>query len=286
MITRLLEEAHADADHEGFCDTEVGKSKITRAKLSEDIDALTAAVEEGKATIMMLTEDIATLSKELAELIASMQEATKMRTAEKARNKVTVEDAAAAQEAVTAAIAILKKFYEEASIATALLQRPSMGSDEWDSLANPNFEGTVDKGHKQGMQTFGKTYAGQQDEAGGVLAMLEVISADFANMQADTKAEENVAQDTYDRFMTETKRNKATKEKKIEMDTADKAAAESKLQEDTKDMKGTQDQLLAADRYYAKLVPQCFDKGMTFEERSKARADEIVSLKEALKILS
>merc|ERR1719359_1415539 len=84
MITRLLEEAHADADHEGFCDTEIGKSKITRAKLSEDIDALNAAMEEGKSTIMALTEDTATLAKEVADLDASRVAATKMRTAEKA----------------------------------------------------------------------------------------------------------------------------------------------------------------------------------------------------------
>merc|ERR1719333_856604 len=68
MITRLLEEANADADHEGFCDTEMGKSKITRNKLTEEIDALTAACEEGKATIAQLTEEIATLSEELAAL--------------------------------------------------------------------------------------------------------------------------------------------------------------------------------------------------------------------------
>merc|ERR1719263_2487938 len=90
----------------------------------------------------------------------------------------------------------------------------------------------------------------------------------------------------YDKFMTESKKNKAMKEKKIEMDIADKADAESKLQEDTKDMKQTQDQLLAADRYYSKLVPQCFDKGMTFEERTKARQEEIASLKQALTILN
>jgi hypothetical protein len=161
-----------------------------------------------------------------------------------------------------------------------------MGSDEWNSLANPNFEGTVDKGHKKGMQTFGKTYQGQQDEAGGVLAMLEVISADFANVESDTKADETTAQTAYDRFMTEAKKNKSVKERKIQMDEADKTDAEAKLQEDTKDMKGTQDQLLAADRYYAKLVPQCFDKGQTFEERTKSRQEEIASLKEALKILS
>jgi len=297
MITRLLNEANADADHEGFCDTEVGKSKVTRAKLTEDIDALDAAVEEGKSTIMQLTEEIALLEKELSELASSMTEATKMRVAEKATNKATVEDCAAAEKAVTAAIAVIKKFYERASVATGLVQidRPAMGSDEWNSLANPNMEGTggfgqgsedkVDKGHKKGMQTFGESYQGSQDEAGGVLAMLEVIQADFSNVQADTSADEASAARAYDGFMTESKKNKAVKERKSEMNTSDKASAERKLQEDTKDLKGTQDQLLAADRYYAKLVPQCFDKGQTFEERTASRASEIASLKQALTIL-
>jgi len=287
MITRLLNEANADAEHEGFCDTEVGKSKVTRAKLTEDIDSLMAAVEEGKSTIMSLTEEIALLNKEVAELDSSKSEATKMRVAEKAQNKATVKDTAAAEKAVAAAMAVLKKFYEGASIATGLVQidRPAMGSDEWNALANPNFKGTVDKGHKKGMQTFGKSYQGNQDEAGGVMAMLEVISADFANVQADTKADEASAQEAYDSFMTDGKKNSAMKKRKIEMNTADKASAENKLQEDTKDMKGTQDQLLAADRYHAKLVPQCFDKGQTFEERAGSRQAEIASLKQALQIL-
>jgi len=50
-------------------------------------------------------------------------------------------------------------------------------------------------------------------------------------------------------------------------------------------MKGTQDELLAADRYYEKLVPQCIDQGQTFEERTAARESEIASLKQALEIL-
>merc|ERR1719247_3686703 len=242
MITRLLNEANEDAQHEGFCDKEIGKSKVTRNKLSEDIDALEAAVEDGKATIMMLAEEIALLTKEVADLDASTKEATKIRSEEKATNKVTVEDAKAAQTAVAAATAVLKKFYENASLATGLLQvdasRPKMGTDEWDSLANPNFEGpAIDKGHKEGMQTFGKKFTGQQDEAGGVLAMLDTIMSDFSNVEADTKAAEAKAQETYDDFMVESKKTKATKLKKVEMDEADKAAAETKLQDDTKDLK-------------------------------------------------
>merc|ERR1719506_3191257 len=135
------------------------------------------------------------------------------------------------------------------------------------------------------MQTFGKKYTGQQDSAGGVLAMLDVILSDFANLEADTKASEAKAQETYEDFMTQSKKTKSVKSKKIEMNEADKASAEAKLEEDTKDLKGTQDELLAADRYYEKLVPQCIDQGQTFEERTAAREAEIASLKQALEIL-
>merc|ERR1719410_452669 len=300
MITRLLEEAEEDAKHEGFCDKEMGKSKITRNKLTEDIDGLDAAIEEGKATIQKLADDTATLTQEVEELVKSMTEATELRKSEKETNKVTVEDAQAAQKAVAAATAVLKDFYEKAATATALVQAKTpnprqwglktgvkMGTEEWDALANPNFKGEVDTGHKEGMQTFGESYDGQQDEAKyGILALLEVVASDFANLEADTKATEEASQKAYDDFMAESKKNKSVKEKKIDMNTADKAAAEAKLQEDIADLKSTQDELLAAERYYKKLVPQCIDQGMTYDEVVKARESEIASLKQALEILS
>merc|ERR1719263_1906737 len=95
-----------------------------------------------------------------------------------------------------------------------------------------------------------------------------------------------MSQKMYDEFMTDSKRTKAVKEKNIEMFTADKVAAESKLAQDTKDIKATQDELLAADRYYEKLKPQCIDAGVSWEDRVKAREAEIESLKMALQILS
>merc|ERR1719487_1185673 len=135
MITRLLNEANEDAQHEGFCDKEMGQSKITRSKLTGDIDALTAAVDEGKAQILLLKQDSSKLTAEVAELDAAMIEATKLHNKEKAKNKETVEDAKQAIGAVQAATAVLKEFYKAASTATALVQ------------AKP--------GHKDGMQTFG-----------------------------------------------------------------------------------------------------------------------------------
>jgi len=296
MITRLLEEANAEAEQKGFCDKELGQSKITRDKLTSEIDELDAAIEEGKAFIMKLTEDIATLTKEIAELDGAVEEATKLREEEKAKNAATIADTKAAQDAVSAATAVLKEFYAKAGQATALLQtsQPAsllsrhikIGSDDWQALANPNFEGTVDKGHKEGMQTFGETYKGQQDQAGGVMAMLEVIMSDFANVESETMANEAQSQKAYDDFMIDAKKTKAVKSKNIEMFSADKVAAESKLQTDTKDIKATQDELLAAERYFDKLKPQCIDEGVSYEDRVAAREAEIASLKQALEILS
>jgi len=317
MIQRMEKEANTDASREGFCDTEIGKSKVTRNKLNEDIDGLTADVENGKATIAMLADEIAKLSKEVDDLQAAMAEATKLRQDEKAKNEATIADAQAGQTAVAAATSVLKEFYERAALATALVQGgPSksaslvqgqaagikMDSEEWKALANPNYAGSVetfdegsggvalagkvDTEHKAGMQTFGATYKGKQDEAGGVLALLEVIASDFANLEADTTAAETVSQKAYEEFMADAEKNTAVKTQNIEMDTADKASAEAKLASDTKDLKATQDELLAADRYYEKLKPQCIETGVTFKERTAQREAEIASLREALQILS
>jgi len=297
MITKLLEEANADAEKEGWCDTEMGKSKVTRNKLSEEIDGLDAAIEDGKATIMKLTQEMADLSKDIEDLDAEMTESTELRTAEKAKNKHTIMDSKAAQTAVSQATAVLKDFYAKAAKATALLQQKKapaalvqtkgikMGTEEWQALANPNFDGTIDKGHKAGMQTFGESYTGNQDAAGGVMALLEVALSDFANLEADTKATEAESDNSYNKFMTEAKRSKATKSKKIELDDSDKADTSTKLQEDVAELKSTQDELIAADKYHSKLVPQCIDQGMTWEQVQAARQEEIVSLKQALETL-
>lgn len=296
LIKRLLEEAHEDANHEAFCDKELGQSKVTRDKLSGNIDQITARIEEGKATISTLTEDSAQLSQEIANLDQATAEATGLRNKEKATNTETIKDAKAAQQAVAAATAVLKDFYTKALTATALVQAPParewglktgvrMGTDEWQSLANPNFEGQVDTGHKEGMQTFGEVEQGQQDAANGVLGLLEVISSDFARLESETSAAETVAAQTYSRFMAGSKISKATKSRKVELNASDKLSEESKLQSNTADLKASQDQLLAANRYYDTLVPQCVDKGMTWDDRVGARKAELQSLREALQIL-
>merc|ERR1719240_999283 len=117
MITRLLEEANEEADHKGWCDTEMATNKQTRDDKTEEVNALTAESDKLKAAILKLTQQIADLTDAIAEIDAAVAQATDVREKEKAKNAATIEDAQAAQTAVEQAMAVLKEFYAKAATA-------------------------------------------------------------------------------------------------------------------------------------------------------------------------
>lgn len=300
MMQKLLKEAASEAEQKGFCDTELGQNKITRTKLQNTIDSLTAKTDEAKVMIMETKDRLAKLASEINDLNTAMGEASTLRGAEHEKNTQTIQDATAAQEAVQAATSLLKDFYEKAAQSTALVQvrserqRPTdfawqsgkirMGTPEWEALADPSAK--LDKGHREGMQTFGETETGQQDQAGGVFAMLEVILSDFQSLEAETTEAESTALAAHTQFETVSKRSVAVKDKESQMLNTDLAQAEAQLSTDIQDMKNSQDQLLAANRVYDNLKPVCVDTGLTHEKRMQMRQAEIQSLEEALQILS
>jgi hypothetical protein len=261
LITKLMEEANEEAEHKGWCDTELSTNEQTRIEKTEAVESLHAEIDMLEASIAKLTEDIADLTKAVAELDAAMAKATVLRQKEKAKNTDTIEDAALAQKAVAQALIVLKEFYAKAAEATALLQQ-------------------------EPPEIFDEPYKGMQAENGGIVGMLEVIESDFARLEGDTKAAEATAQKEYDEFMEESKIDKAKKTQSIESKTAKKGDQEKALVEKKKDLEGTQKELDAALAYYDKLKPSCVDAGVSYEDRVSRRKEEIESLQEALKILN
>merc|ERR550537_157710 len=97
MITKLLEEANEEADHKGWCDTEMATNKQTRDDKTEEVNALSAEYDKLQADIMKLSQEIADLTDAIAAIDAAVAEATDVREKEKAKNKETIEDAQAAR---------------------------------------------------------------------------------------------------------------------------------------------------------------------------------------------
>jgi histone H3/H4 len=262
LIVRLMEEANEEAEHKGWCDTELSTNEQTRKEKTEAVETLHAEIDQLEASIAKLTEDISELTKAVAELDAAMAEATKLRQEEKAKNTETISDSEEAQTAVAQALTVLKEFYAKAAEATALLQQK----------AEP--------------EIFDSSYKGMQSENGGVVGMLEVIESDFARLESETKAAEATAQKEYDEFMTDSKVDKSEKSTDIEHKTSKKQDESQALTTKREDLEGTQKELDAALAYFDKLKPSCVDSGVSFEDRVARRKEEIESLQEALKILN
>jgi len=261
LIVRLMEEANEEAEHKGWCDTELSTNEQTRKEKTEAVETLHAEIDQLEASIAKLTEDIADLTQAVADLDAAMATATTLRQEEKAKNTQTIKDAGEAQTAVAQALTVLKEFYAKAGEATALVQQPAP-------------------------EIFDSPYKGMQSENGGVVGMLEVIESDFARLEADTKAAEAIAQKEYDSFMTDSKVDKAAKNTDIEHKTAKKQDETQALTTKREDLQGTQDELDAALAYFDKLKPSCVDAGVSYDDRLGRRKEEIESLQEALRILN
>jgi len=266
LIVRLMEEANAESEHKGWCDTELTSNKQTRETKTQEVDSLTSQHDQLVADIAKLGEEIAELSTSISEIDAAVAQATEQRTSESATNKETVADSQEAQTAVAQALAVLKEFYAKAAEATALVQQQAPEDDA--------------------PETFNSPYKGMGGESGGVVGMLEVIQSDFARLEAETSSSEAEASKEFDRFSAESSKDKAVKNTQLDHRTRGKTTKESDLNDATKDLKATQEELDAALAYYDKLKPSCVDAGVSYEDRVQRRQDEIQSLQEALRILA
>jgi uncharacterized protein YoxC len=264
MITKLLEEANEEADHKSWCDKEMGTNQKTREKKTEELNTLHAQIDQLTSDIQTLAQEIADLAADIAEIEKSVVAATANRQKESEKNKETIADAKAAQVAVNQALAVLKEFYAKAAQATALVQQPEVDAPE----------------------TFDTPYTGMGGTSGGVIGMLEVIQSDFAKLEAETGASENTADKEFRRFSAESSKDKAVKQTDMDHKKKTKVMKESDLNDADKDRFSVERELNAALFYYEKLKPSCVDSGVTFEERTARRQEEIESLREALKILS
>jgi len=266
MIDKLTQEAQEEAEHKGFCDSELGSNKATRDTKTEEANLLTAKIEELTAEVSKLAVQIGELSSSIAALDKAMAEATAQRTAEKEKNTETIADAKAGKEAVARAMLVLKTYYEKAATNTALIQSKS-------------------KGKVPGAPaTFDKPYTGM--EGGGVMGMLEVCESDFARLESETTAAESENQKSYDDFSADSSASKEAKTTEMKDKEAEKTTKESANAQAKKDLKGVKEELDAALAYYEKLKPSCVDAGESYAERVARREEEIDSLKEALKILN
>jgi len=264
LIFELMQQATAEAEKKGWCDTELTSNKQIRKEKTRKVQELHAFKDELEASTAKLQAAIEDLTKQIADSDKAVAEAVAQRADEKAQNTQTIKDSLEAQTAVAQALEVLQQFYAQAGEATAFVQAPNPESPE----------------------IFDSPYKGMQSEGGGVVSMLEVIQSDFARVQSTTQAAEDAAQKEHQEFLNDSEVDTAAKAKDVEHKTASRQAQLQALSETKEDLIATQKELDAANAYFDSLKPQCIDDGSSFEDRAARREEEVESLQEALRILS
>ena len=153
MIAKLLREAAEEADQKAFCDEEIGKSKKSQSEKEESLAKTQTRLDKGDASVAKLTELVTTLSKEVADIDASVAEATAVRGKEKAVFLKMEKDMSESEEACAATISVLREYYERASL----------------------------------VQVQSESKVG---DGSGILGVLEIAESDFAKLLAESRSAE------------------------------------------------------------------------------------------------
>merc|ERR1719191_1896503 len=239
----------------------------------EKIETLTLKLQEAKADVADLAQQIKEAETMIAEIDDHVEKSTDIRNEGKSENAISLKDSEDAQTAVANAIAVLEEFYKESG---------QVKKEEWEFLQRgvdlPDEPSTWDSGYTG--------VADPKDQPGGIITILEKTAEEFAQMEADTRAQEAMDQKAYEEDMKECTIEKARRTKESEMKTQEKKRLSDKIDAMTKSKKNTEGELEATDQYLKDLQPACVSSDSSYDERKEARATEMEALQKVQGILT
>merc|ERR1719253_1037720 len=245
MITKLEEEASADAEKKAYCDKELSESDAKAADKTAEIEKLSAKIDQMTARSAKLVEEVAALQKSLAEIAASQKEMDKLREEE---NAVYVESKAELEKGLNGiklALKVLRDYYAKAN----------------------------------------KAHGAAGGASSGIIGLLEVCESDFSKNLAEVVSTEQTAQAAYDQETKDNEIETTTKTQDVKYKTKESADLNKAVGEASNDRSSVQEELDAVNGYLKKLHDQCDEKVESYAEKKRRREAEIAGLKEALTIL-
>jgi len=265
MITKLEQEAEADATEKAYCDEEMAKTEAKKQELDSEIDALSTKIDRAASKSAALKEEVKEAQQELAAIAKEQAEMDKLRQEQNADFKVAQADLQLGLSGVQAALEKLREYYGGA--AAAFVQDDKSFGSFMQQPAPP-------AKHEK------SSGAGQ-----GIIGILEVCESDFSKNLAAEEQQEADAVEEYETSTQENKIAKTTKNQDVKYKTQEFKSLDKEITELSGDKETSNTELAAVMEYYGKIKDRCVAKPETYEERTKRRAAEIEGLKASLATL-
>jgi len=276
MIFRLMSEQKDEDDHKNWCDLESEKSTESKEDKDEKVKMFKKKVAEHDAAIKKLMKQITDNNDKAADITKHMEEETSLRNENHAEIVATIKDSQDAQAAVNQATQVLKDFYKESGM---------IAKEPWEFVQVSSHRG-VDL--PKSPDTWDSSYTGVTDPkngADGVLALLDGVMQKFSAMEADAKVQDETDQKNYEQDMQASKITLEETKQDTQMKTTKKDSMQEKMEGLQGQLKHTTTEFDAVVQYLKDLQPACGEGGSSYEDRKKARADEITALRKAQTIL-
>merc|ERR1719281_1415017 len=122
-------------------------------------------------------------------------------------------------------------------------------------------------------------------QSGGIIDMLKKLKDEFRTKLADCQKEEMNSKHAYDMVVQDLVDSIENSEATIEEKKMTKARKEENAAADKKELASTKTMKAEDEKTLSDMQVECKEKGMSFDEKQKLRAEEIEAIQQATKIL-
>jgi len=276
MIFRLMGEQKDEDEHKLWCDMETEKSTETKDDKTEKVNLFKHKIEEMDASIKLLMKQIVENNAKVKTITEYQEDETMLRDENHAEILATLKDSQDAQAAINDAISVLKDFYMKSGM---------IPKEPWEFVQTRSHR---DVELPDSPSTWDSSYTGTTDPksgADGVLTLLDETMQKFSKMEADATVTDETDQKAYEQDMAAKKIEIDETNTDTQMKTSKQVSVQESMETAAAKLKATSSQLDAVEQYLKDLEPACGTGDSSYDDRKKARADEIEALRKAQTIL-
>jgi len=281
-----------------YCEAQLDQTEDEKKGLDLKVDDLEKALEDAKATLTTLAEEIEALIEGIKALDKQVAEATENRKAENTEYKEAMAADGAALQLLELARNRLARFYTP-DLYTAPAKKElsaeeriavNMGSGEalvaFVQISAHNVESTASGvAPPPPPETWG-AYKTKGEEQGGVVAMINLLKADLEKEMNEMSVEEKDSQAEYQTFMADSAEKRTGDSKALENKESAKADLEAESLKMEEEKKATMMEAIAKADTIKDLHLECDWLVSNYEVRKEARAGEVDALKKAKAVLA
>jgi len=294
MLDEMAVKGQAEKDEEevkfsAFSTWCSGQTKVKTDEIASgaaEMEMQGATIQKAEARIRSLTERVYELEEDVGRWNKDKKSASAVRSQEKADYTATANDYSESLDALTEAIATLKKQTHDRAQADLIQTVSKVHALRLVSLQT-----------KQALSAFLKQ--AQPDElaveapeanayefqSGGVIDMLEKLKVEFFGKKADLDREETTANHAYEQIIQMLSDSIENAEHEVSKKRKGTAETQQLKADTTGALKQTTADKAEDTKYKSQMVSLCKLKTADFNDRQKLRGDEVAALKQAVEIM-